>query len=43
MIKTLRILMEKVNNLQEQMANASKMEMLRNNQREMLENKSTVR
>ena len=43
MIKTLRILMEKVNKLQEQMANASKMEMLRNNQREMLENKSTVR
>ena len=35
--------MEKVNNLQEQMANASKMEMLRNNQREMLENKSTMR
>ena len=42
MIKMLRALMKKVDNMQEQMGNASReMETLRKNQKEMLEIKTT--
>lgn len=44
MINMLRAPMEKVNNIQERMGNITKeMEMLRQNQKEMLEIRNTVR